>query len=105
VDGAAVRTCEQSKLARFAAAASRMHVVNALTNEEHPCQALADRLTLCERLGSLAGRSVTYVGDGNTVAYVAGTGRRDAGTAADVCLSAWIRSAAADRRCLPGRRT
>jgi ornithine carbamoyltransferase len=68
VDGAVVRTYEQSKLAGFAAAASRMHVVNALTNEEHPCQSLADMLTLRERLGSLAGRRLTYVGDGNNVA-------------------------------------
>jgi ornithine carbamoyltransferase len=68
VDGAVVRTYAQSKLSSFAAAASRMHVVNALTNEEHPCQSLADMLTLCERLGSLAGRRLTYVGDGNNVA-------------------------------------
>jgi ornithine carbamoyltransferase len=68
VDGAVVRTYEQSKLNRFAAAASRMHVVNALTDEEHPCQSLADMLTLRERFGSLAGRRLTYVGDGNNVA-------------------------------------
>jgi ornithine carbamoyltransferase len=68
VDGAVVRTYEQSKLIRFAAAASRMHVVNALTNEEHPCQALADMLTLRERFGSIGGRTLTYVGDGNNVA-------------------------------------
>src|SRR5690606_19865146 len=68
VDGAVVRTYEQSKLARFAAAATRMHVVNALTNEEHPCQALADMLTLRERFGSLPGRTLAYVGDGNNVA-------------------------------------
>jgi ornithine carbamoyltransferase len=68
VDGAVVRTYEQTKLNSFAAAASRMHVVNALTNEEHPCQSLADMLTLCERLGSLAGCRLTYVGDGNNVA-------------------------------------
>jgi ornithine carbamoyltransferase len=43
-------------------------VVNALTNEEHPCQVLADMLTLEERLGSLVGRTLTYVGDGNNVA-------------------------------------
>ena len=68
VNGAVVRTYEQAKLSSFARAASRMHVVNALTNEEHPCQALADMLTLCERFGSLAGRRLTYVGDGNNVA-------------------------------------
>jgi ornithine carbamoyltransferase len=68
VDGAVVRTYQQSKLVRFAAAVSSMRVVNALTDEEHPCQALADMMTLKERLGSLAGRTLTYVGDGNNVA-------------------------------------
>jgi ornithine carbamoyltransferase len=43
-------------------------VVNALPNEEHPCQALADVMTLEERLGPLAGRVIAYVGDGNNVA-------------------------------------
>jgi ornithine carbamoyltransferase len=68
VSCAVVRTFGQARLAKFAAAGSRLHVVNALTNEEHPCQALADMLTLQERLGSLAGRTLTYVGDGNNVA-------------------------------------
>lgn len=68
VSGVVVRTFAQTRLVRFAAAASRLHVVNALTNEEHPCQALADMMTLQERLGSLAGRTLTYVGDGNNVA-------------------------------------
>jgi ornithine carbamoyltransferase len=43
-------------------------VVNALTNEEHPCQALADCLTMLERWGSLRGRTIAYVGDSNNVA-------------------------------------
>jgi ornithine carbamoyltransferase len=43
-------------------------VVNALTNEEHPCQALADCLTLSETWGSLRGRTIAFVGDGNNVA-------------------------------------
>jgi ornithine carbamoyltransferase len=68
VRGAVVRTFAQDGLARFAAAGSRFHVVNALTDEQHPCQALADMLTLQERLGTLAGRTVTFVGDGNNVA-------------------------------------
>jgi ornithine carbamoyltransferase len=68
VAGAIVRTFEQAKLARFAAAAPDMHVINALTDEEHPCQALADMLTLQERLGDLEGRVLTFVGDGNNVA-------------------------------------
>ena len=68
VRGAVVRTFSQEGLGRFAAAGSRFHVVNALTDEEHPCQALADMLTLQERLGTLAGRTLTFVGDGNNVA-------------------------------------
>jgi ornithine carbamoyltransferase len=43
-------------------------VVNALTNEEHPCQALADMMTLRETVGDLRGRVLTFVGDGNNVA-------------------------------------
>jgi ornithine carbamoyltransferase len=45
-----------------------MRVINALTDDEHPCQALADMLTLRERLGSLRGRTLAYVGDGNNTA-------------------------------------
>jgi len=68
VHGAVVRTYAQSRLEAFAAAAPRLRVVNALTNEEHPCQALADCLTMRERWGSLRGRTIAYVGDGNNVA-------------------------------------
>jgi ornithine carbamoyltransferase len=68
IEGVVVRTFRQTSLAAFAAAAPRLHVVNALTNEEHPCQVLADMLTLRERLGRLAGRTLAYVGDGNNVA-------------------------------------
>jgi len=68
VHGAVVRTFAQSRLQQFAAAAPRLRVVNALTDEEHPCQALADMLTLKERFGDLAGRTLAFVGDGNNVA-------------------------------------
>jgi ornithine carbamoyltransferase len=68
VFGLVVRTFAQSRLERLAAAAPRLRVVNALTDEEHPCQALADCQTLLERLGSLQGRTVAFVGDGNNVA-------------------------------------
>ena len=68
VSGAIIRTFAQEQLARFAGAAPNLHVVNALTDEEHPCQALADLMTLRERLGSLVGRTLVYVGDGNNVA-------------------------------------
>ena len=47
---------------------SSVPVINALTNEEHPCQALADLLTLYERVGTLKGFSLAFVGDGNNVA-------------------------------------
>jgi ornithine carbamoyltransferase len=68
VSGAVVRTFAQARLARFAAAAPNLRVVNALTDEEHPCQALADLLTLREVAGGLAGRTIAFVGDGNNVA-------------------------------------
>lgn len=68
IEGVIVRTFAHSGLEAFAAAAPRLHVVNALTNEEHPCQAVADLFTLKERLGTLVGRTIAYVGDGNNVA-------------------------------------
>jgi ornithine carbamoyltransferase len=68
VDAVIIRTFSHRVLEEFAAAAPRLHVVNALTDDEHPCQALADFLTLRERWGSLRGRTIAYVGDGNNVA-------------------------------------
>ncbi|MCU1382761.1 MAG: argF [Acidobacteria bacterium] len=68
VDAVIIRTFSQDVLQEFAAAARRLHVVNALTDQEHPCQAIADFLTLQERLGQLRGRTIAYVGDGNNVA-------------------------------------
>jgi ornithine carbamoyltransferase len=68
VDGVIIRTFSQQLLKQFAAAAHKLHVVNALTDEEHPCQAIADFLTLQERFGQLRGRTIAYVGDGNNVA-------------------------------------
>lgn len=68
VAGAIIRTYEQRRLVEFACATQRLHVVNALTNEEHPCQALADFLTLEEHWGSLPGRTIAFVGDSNNVA-------------------------------------
>ena len=68
VDAVIIRTFSQHILLEFAAAAKRMHVVNALTDQEHPCQAIADFLTLQQRFGQLRGRTIAYVGDGNNVA-------------------------------------
>jgi ornithine carbamoyltransferase len=63
-----LRTFGQEKALKLAAAGRCLPVVNALTDEEHPCQALADVMTMMERWGTLRGRTVAYVGDGNNVA-------------------------------------
>jgi ornithine carbamoyltransferase len=68
VAGVVIRTFAQARIEAFADAAPRLKVVNALTDEEHPCQALADCLTLTEKWGDLQGRTITFVGDGNNVA-------------------------------------
>jgi ornithine carbamoyltransferase len=51
------------------AAASQIPVINALSDLEHPCQAIADFLTLEERFGSVEGLKLTYIGDGNNVCH------------------------------------
>ena len=67
VDMVMIRTFEQSKIERFAAH-SRVPVINGLTNEFHPCQILADIFTFIEQRGSIAGKTVAWVGDGNNMA-------------------------------------
>jgi ornithine carbamoyltransferase len=68
VEALVIRTFAQEKAVTLAAAAPRLRVINALTDAEHPCQALADYLTLHEHWGTLRGRRIAYVGDGNNVA-------------------------------------
>ncbi len=68
VDALAIRTFEQTELAEYAHWAS-IPVINALTDREHPCQALADLLTLRDAFGALEGLCLAYVGDGNNVAH------------------------------------
>ena len=62
----AVRTHEHAELEAWAESAS-IPMINALTDEEHPCQALADALTIRDRLGTLEGLRVAWVGDGSNV--------------------------------------
>ena len=67
VQAIGVRTFEHATVTEMANYAS-VPVINALSEDEHPCQALADVLTLRERFGQLSGLRVTYVGEGNNVA-------------------------------------
>ena len=63
-----VRTHAHEKVETFARSVRHLPVINALTNDHHPLQALADVMTMRERWGRSAGRVVAYVGDGNNVA-------------------------------------
>ena len=67
VDAVAIRTFGQERLAQITEITPKLHVINALSNEEHPCQALADMQTLCEKWGTVAGKRIAFVGDGNNV--------------------------------------
>jgi ornithine carbamoyltransferase len=68
VDAVVIRTFSQDRLVQIGDTTKRLHVINALSDEEHPCQALADLQTLVETWGSVTGRTVAFVGDGNNVA-------------------------------------
>jgi ornithine carbamoyltransferase len=68
VDALAVRTFAQSELETFAKYC-QIPIINALSDREHPCQALADLLTILENFGTLKGLTLTYVGDGNNMAH------------------------------------
>jgi ornithine carbamoyltransferase len=68
VQAVVLRTFEQERLELLAQAAT-VPVVNALSDFEHPCQALADLLTVREARGDLAGQILVYLGDGNNVTH------------------------------------
>ena len=67
VDLVMIRTYQQTKIDRFAEH-SRVPVINGLTNEFHPCQILADIFTYIEHRGSIKGKTVAWIGDGNNMA-------------------------------------
>lgn len=67
VDLVMIRTFEQTKIERFASQ-SRVPVINGLTNEFHPCQIMADIFTFIEHRGSIQGKTVAWIGDGNNMA-------------------------------------
>ncbi|MEX2183923.1 MAG: ornithine carbamoyltransferase [Chloroflexota bacterium] len=68
LDAMVVRTFAQSAVAELAEAAS-IPVINALTDEHHPCQALADVMTIKEEFGTFAGIQVAFIGDGDNVCH------------------------------------
>ena len=68
LDILAIRTFKQEDLETFANY-TQIPIINALTDLEHPCQILADLLTIQECFGSLSGITLTYLGDGNNVAH------------------------------------
>ncbi|HXE43024.1 MAG TPA: ornithine carbamoyltransferase, partial [Candidatus Baltobacteraceae bacterium] len=63
IHGAVIRTFNQSDVEEFAEY-SRIPTINALTDDEHPCQILADIFTFQEKRGSIAGKTVAFIGDG-----------------------------------------
>ncbi len=63
-----IRTFEHEKVEELAKEAD-IPVINGLTDKYHPCQALADLLTIKEMKGKLKGVKVAYIGDGNNVAH------------------------------------
>ena len=67
-DAVVLRTFGQEKLEALASTSS-IPVINALSDYEHPCQCLADLLTIRERKGDLRGQTLAYIGDGNNVAH------------------------------------
>jgi ornithine carbamoyltransferase len=83
VDAIVIRTFLKKDVEDLAGSAS-VPVINALTDEDHPCQALTDIFTIRERFESVVGRKVTYLGDGNNVAASLAEAAALAGM--DMCL-------------------
>ncbi len=73
VDALAIRTFAHSTLEKFAQYSS-VPVINALTDKSHPCQIMADILTIKEHFGSLKDKKLAYVGDGNNILHSLLTG-------------------------------
>jgi ornithine carbamoyltransferase len=80
IDAIMVRTFDHEDLEELAGAAD-VPVINGLSDLHHPCQALADLLTIHEEVGALEGVKVAYVGDGNNVAHSLALGCALTGTA------------------------
>jgi len=68
VDAIMIRTFEHEKIEKFAAY-SKVPVINALTDDFHPCQLLADVQTYVEHRGSIKGKTVAWIGDGNNMCH------------------------------------
>ena len=68
VDGIMIRTYKQADVVSLAAGAT-IPVINGLTDDYHPCQVLADLLTIYEKFGRIAGLKMAYIGDGNNMTH------------------------------------
>ncbi|MCX8033451.1 MAG: ornithine carbamoyltransferase [Thermoleophilia bacterium] len=84
VDAVVIRTFAQRDIEEFASYAN-VPVINGLTDEEHPCQALTDIFTFREYFPASRGLKITYLGDGNNVAFSLAQAALMAGI--DICLS------------------
>ncbi|HEX6984356.1 MAG TPA: ornithine carbamoyltransferase, partial [Planctomycetaceae bacterium] len=84
VDAIVIRTFRQSLIEDVAASAD-CPVINGLSDERHPCQALADLLTIREAFGTLAGVRLVFVGDGNNVARSLAVASGKMGLAMTLC--------------------
>ena len=99
-----MRTHAHQELEAWAEWAS-IPVINALTAEEHPCQALADALTIRDRLGALDGVRVAWVGDGsNVLVSLAALGKLLGYQVVSACPPGYEAAGVSERRAPAGRR-